>query len=54
MFKKIQNLIFAILFVVVIAGPMISWGVLSIVNIVNPSIMETLDFDLNEKEVRRR
>ncbi len=49
MFKKIQNLIFAILFVVVIAGPMISWGVLSIVNIVNPSIMETLDFDLNEK-----
>lgn len=49
MFKKFQNLIFAIMFVIVIAGPMLSWGVLLLMNVGNPSIMETLDFDLNEK-----
>ena len=49
MFKKIQNLIFVLLFILVLAGPMISWGVLSIMNISNPKIMETIDFDLNEK-----
>ena len=49
MFKRIQNFIFIMLFIIVIAGPMISWSVLSIMNENNPKIMEILDFDLNEK-----
>lgn len=49
MLKRFKNLIFVIIFVVVLAGPMISWGLLSIMNLGNSSIMETLDFDLNEK-----
>lgn len=34
---------------IVLAGPMVSWSILSWLNIGYPSIMETLDFDLNEK-----
>lgn len=49
MFKKIQNIIFISLFMIMIAIPMISWGVLNLVNIANPEVMEVLDFDLNEK-----
>lgn len=49
MFKRFQNVIFIILFMIVLAGPIISWSVLSWLNIGYPNIMETLDFDLNEK-----
>ena len=49
MFKRFQKLIFALLFVTILAAPMVSWGVLSWFNNAYPSIMETLDFDLNEK-----
>ena len=49
MFKRFQNIIFIILFMIVLAGPMVSWSILSWLNIGYPSIMETLDFDLNEK-----
>ena len=49
MFRKFQNFIFIGLFVIAIAGPMISWSVLSHMNESNPKIMEVLDFDLNEK-----
>ena len=49
MFKRFQNFIFIAIFIIVIAGPMISWSVLSIMNENNPKIMEVLDFDLNEK-----
>lgn len=34
---------------IALAGPMVSWAVLSWLNIGYPSIMETLDVDLNEK-----
>lgn len=49
MFKRFQNVIFILLFMIVLAGPMISWNVLSWLNYGYPQIMETLDFDLNEK-----
>ena len=49
MFKRFQNIIFIILFMIVLAGPMVSWSILSWLNIGYPEIMETLDFDLNEK-----
>ena len=49
MFKRFQNVILIILFMILLAGPMVSWSLLSWLNIGYPSIMETLDFDLNEK-----
>ena len=49
MFKTFQKIIFVLLFVTILAGPMISWAVLSWINLENPKIMETLDIDLNEK-----
>ena len=52
MFKKFQNLIFILLFLFLIAGPMISWNVLTKFSYKNPQIMESLDFDLNEKRLK--
>ncbi|MBO6119157.1 MAG: hypothetical protein J6P02_01680 [Lachnospiraceae bacterium] len=49
MFKRFQNLIFVLLFIAILAGPMISWSVISCLSINNPSIMESFEFDLNEK-----
>ena len=49
MFKTFQKIIFVLLLVTILAGPMISWAVLSWINLENPKIMETLDIDLNEK-----
>lgn len=49
MFKKIQNCIFIVLFLALIIGPSLTWGVLSIMNNKDNRIMEVLDFDLNEK-----
>ncbi len=52
MFKKIQNYIFIVIFLLIIAGPMLSWGILSQINRFNPTIMNALDFDLNEKRTK--
>lgn len=49
MFKKIQNYIFIGLFLSLIIGPSITWGLLTLLNNNDNKIMEYLDFDLNEK-----
>ena len=47
--SRVKNYIISALFVFVITAPMVSWGILSYLNYFNPQIMETVDFDLNEK-----
>lgn len=49
MFKNIQKYIYAFLFMLIILGPMVSWGILLVLNDNNPQIMQTLDFELYEK-----
>ena len=49
MFKRIQKIIFIEIFIALILLPMLSWGVISIIDSKNNSIMKSLDFDLNEK-----
>ena len=49
MFKRFQKIIFVVIFIGMLAGPMISWSVLLWFSISNPHIMENIDVDLNEK-----
>ena len=49
MFKKIQNCIFIVLFLALIIGPGLTWGILSLMNNSDNNIMKVIDFDLNEK-----
>lgn len=49
---RFKKLIYISFFVVIIVVPMVSWGVLSALSVKNPTIMETLDFDLDEKRLK--
>ena len=59
MFGKIKNLIHIFIFMVLITGPIVTWGFLLKIDEVNKSltnnqlsIMDVLDFDLNEKRLK--
>ena len=59
MFGKVKNLIHILIFMVLIAGPIVTWGFLLKIDEVNRnltnnqlSIMDVLDFDLNEKRLK--
>lgn len=59
MFKNIKNLIHIFIFMALITGPIVTWGFLLKIDEVNRSltdnqlsIMDVLDFDLNEKRLK--
>ena len=47
--KKIQNLIYVIIFLAIIVAPMFVWGILNMIDSNHTGIMKVVDFDLNEK-----
>jgi len=44
--------IYISIFIILLIVPTISWGILNVLNISDPKIMETIDFDLNEKRLK--
>ena len=47
--KKIQNLIYVIIFLAIIVAPMFVWEILNMIDSNHTGIMKVVDFDLNEK-----
>ena len=47
--KKIQNFIYVLLFLAIIVAPMFVWGILNKIDSTHTGIMNTIDFNLNEK-----
>lgn len=48
----IKKYIYILIFTSLLVAPSIAWGILSVLNISDPSIMKRLDFDLNEKRLK--
>ena len=49
MFKRFKRYMYIALFILTLTAPMVLWGALLKMNEIDPTIMEELDFDLNEK-----
>lgn len=50
--SSLKNKIFIFIFMLLIAGPMLSWGIISIVSNDQNKLIETLDFDLGENRYK--
>lgn len=47
--NRIQNLIYVVVFLAIVVAPMFVWGILNKIDSTHTGIMNTIDFNLNEK-----